>query len=369
MKTITNMIDVNLDSYPYEEIAPLEDMLFMDIETTGFTARASSLYLIGCAYYKENRFHTIQWFAENYQEEELLLYHFFNFASNYHHLIHYNGNHFDVPYLEAKCEQYDLPFSFATMKGIDLYKRILPYKNILKLPSLKQKAVEEYLSISRDDVYNGGQLISVYQDYISEPTEFSLQMLLLHNYEDLRGLIRIVPVLSYVDIFNLPLKVEKAGKNQYKDFHGNICNEIIMDIKISHAVPAPLSYGWSDCYFTCNGDHGKIKIALYEGELKFFYPNYKEYYYLPSEDAAIHKSVATYVDKNHREPAKASNCYGKKTGVFLPEWEPLFSPVFRKEYHDKTMYFELTDDIKRDSRKFTKYAEHILQIMAHPVVK
>ena len=34
-------------SYPLERLAPLERILFIDIETTGFTARSSYLYLIG----------------------------------------------------------------------------------------------------------------------------------------------------------------------------------------------------------------------------------------------------------------------------------------------------------------------------------
>ena len=33
--------------YPLEQIAPLDKILFIDIETTGFTAKNSSLYLIG----------------------------------------------------------------------------------------------------------------------------------------------------------------------------------------------------------------------------------------------------------------------------------------------------------------------------------
>lgn len=368
MQTIKNSITVDMTAYPYEKLAVLSDLLFIDIETTGFTARSSSLYLIGCAYYKDGRFYTIQWFADNYQEEELLLYHFFNFANRFHHLVHYNGNHFDVPYLEAKCIQYDLPFDFKLMEGIDLYKRILPYKNFLKLSSLKQKAIEDFLCLKRDDIYDGGQLITVYHDYVADPKEFNLQLLLLHNYEDLRGMIRIVPILAYADIFNLPLKVCKAGKNSYRDIDGKYQNEIIMDILLANAVPVPISYGFSDCYFTAHDNQGKLKISLYEGELKFFYPNYKDYYYLPAEDSAIHKSVATYVDKGHRAPAKASNCYGKKSGTFLPEWEPLFSPVFRENYQDKTMYFELTDDFKKDSKRFTRYAEHILQVLAHPVL-
>lgn len=368
MHTIKNTLTVDLSTYPYEHIAPFSDMLFIDIETTGLAAHSSSLYLIGCAYYKEGRFHTIQWFADNYQEEELLLYHFFNFAQSYRHLIHYNGNHFDIPYLEAKCLQYDLPFNFKNMEGTDLYKRILPYRSILKLGNMKQKTVEDFLGIERDDTYDGGQLINIYHDYVSEPKEFSLQLMLLHNYEDLRGMIRLVPALAYTDIFNLPIKVEKAGRNKYTGPEGEEHSEILMEIRLPNAIPAPISYGWTDCYLTAHNKTAKLKVALKEGELKFFYPNYKEYYYLPAEDTAIHKSVAAYVDKGHREPAKASNCYGKKSGVFLPEWEPLFAPTFRENYHDKTMYFELTDDFKRDPKKFTKYAEHVLQIMAHPVI-
>ena len=38
-------------SYPLNRIAPIERILFIDIETTGFTARSSYLYLIGCAYF------------------------------------------------------------------------------------------------------------------------------------------------------------------------------------------------------------------------------------------------------------------------------------------------------------------------------
>ena len=48
---------------------------------------------------------------------------------------------------------------------------------------------------------------------------------------------------------------------------------------------------------------------------------------------AVHKSVGTYVDKAHRRPATAADCYIKKTGTFLPvpkhfdpAGRPLFSP-------------------------------------------
>ena len=33
-------------SYPLDKLAPLEQILFLDIETTGFTSRTSYLYMI-----------------------------------------------------------------------------------------------------------------------------------------------------------------------------------------------------------------------------------------------------------------------------------------------------------------------------------
>ena len=46
-----------------------------------------------------------------------------------------------------------------------------------------------------------------------------------------------------------------------------------------------------------------MRVPLYEEEMKYFYSNYKNYYYLPDEDTAIHKSVASYVDKKYRVQA------------------------------------------------------------------
>ena len=43
-------------SYPLDKLAPLEQILFLDIETTGFTSRTSYLYMIGCAYYQAGIF-------------------------------------------------------------------------------------------------------------------------------------------------------------------------------------------------------------------------------------------------------------------------------------------------------------------------
>ena len=44
---------------------PKEDIVFFDIETTGFSPRSTALYLIGIVYYKNNTWNITQWFSEN----------------------------------------------------------------------------------------------------------------------------------------------------------------------------------------------------------------------------------------------------------------------------------------------------------------
>ena len=55
--------------------------------------------------------------------------------------------------------------------SFDLMKCIKPYKFALGLPNIKQKTIEKYLGIDRVDMYNGGQLIDVYLEYLSMKNE------------------------------------------------------------------------------------------------------------------------------------------------------------------------------------------------------
>ena len=73
MRTINQTLENFTVQYPLERIAPLEKLLFIDIETTGFTAKSSSLYLIGAAYHYNGCWRIKQWFARNYDEEKDLL--------------------------------------------------------------------------------------------------------------------------------------------------------------------------------------------------------------------------------------------------------------------------------------------------------
>ena len=86
-------------------------------------------------------------------------------------------------------------------------------------------------------------------------------------------------------------------------------------------------------------------VPILEGELKYFYPDYKNYYYLPQEDTAVHKSLGEFVDRSARKKATAATCYTRKKGRFLPQPQPLFDPVLKACYQDKQTFFPYTPDL------------------------
>lgn len=367
---ITRRITLNLKlAYNYDYA--LEDLLFFDIETTGFSADTSYLYLIGCIYYENNSLHLIQWFSENIKEEEKVITSFFNFVKAYKVLLHYNGSGFDIPYIQKKCFLLKLPYSFDNVVSFDIYKKIYPYKKIFNLPNLKQKTIEQFLKIYRKDTFSGGDLIEVYQSFIGKrglenlkklkekqlpsdkpsESEILLHALLLHNEDDIKGLVLISPILTYVDIFEKPFQITNVSIND---------NTLKIEFEIVSSVSKPILYKLDNIRLYVNDSHGTISIDIYEGELKHYYDNYKDYYYLPAEDKAIHKSVAAYVDKDFKEKAKTSTSYTRKTGSFVPQYEPMITPYFKQNYRDKITFLEVHTDFLLRENQLEQYVSHLL---------
>ena len=346
-----------------EEHYNLSELLFFDIETTGFSAKTSNLYLIGCLYFEENTPHIKQWFAETSSDEPLLLFEFFEFLKNFRHLVHYNGSGFDIPYLLQKCAHYNLPYNFNSIESIDLYKTLSPFKSLLKLENLKQKTVETYLDITREDLYHGGELISVYLEYLKKPEKDAKELLLLHNHDDINGLLRLSPLLAFQDFSLEQTTFQGVQIQDFVSYNGLEGKEVIFTFQLSAPLPKKISFAKQDYYLSVAKDQCKLRLPAYTGELKYFYSDYKNYYYLPKEDTAIHKSVAFYVDKDFRTKAKAANCYSKKTGIFLPQFQEIVSPYFKIDYFDKILYFEACDENIINEALMLNYIFHILSFM------
>lgn len=340
-----------------------EHSVFFDIETTGFSPVNTSVYLIGCARRSGKYVCIDQFFAENPSEEKLILLAFLEVLKGYDTLISFNGVGFDVPYLKAKCDQYKLAESFKDFNYLDIFKSVCELKFLLKLPNYKQKTIEQFLKLDRDDKASGGELINVYHSYVKQPSEEACQLLHLHNYEDVLHMIDLLPILSYIEIFNGSYSILSTRIDAYHSYDGTTGNELIITMQNDSPVPRRISHKLGCFSLMISPSRTSIRVPVFEGELKIFYSNYKDYYYLPTEDMAVHKSVASSVDRQYRENARASNCYNRREGVFLPQYTSIMQPEFYKEYKDKLSYFELTEDFCSSDVMLRRYVDHILKYM------
>lgn len=360
--------------------------LFFDIETTGLSPRASSLYLIGTIYYDSEKsgFRMTQWFADNYQSESQMIVAFLEQLEKFDYLYHYNGATFDIPYILHKCEKHKISINDHcaeilerknSLYSVDMLKKIRKLKKILALSGASQKNIEQWLGIYREDKYSGGDLIPVYSEYmqnkiLNQDQANNLKtLLLLHNHDDILGMITVGNMLHYSKLFACPEEADITVR--CVDLSQKESGEEQVTLTFEHSIPLPKDVIITKSYhketfpdlrfhLELSGYQGTLFLPVQKDSKYHFLKDYKNYYYLPAEDTAMHKSVAEFVDPSHREKATAKTCYIKKTGNFLPVPNPkkLQETIFLDEYRGKLSYIELPDTLDTE-----KYANCIINHM------
>ena len=359
-----------------------EHTLFFDIETTGFSPASSMVFLIGAIFFQEGNWQFTQYLAENQEEEQELVRDFLSLASHFDTLIHFNGATFDIPYLAQKADDYELVNPFPNMQSIDLYQKFRPLKKLLSLERMNQTSLEQFLRYQREDKLTGKHMVSLFQKYAASKEPGIRDLLLLHNHDDLLGMTQILRMCTYLmlpDAVTEPIALHRYEPEDFAFIDTGAANAGFIDtdtdsdgpvnfntifalnITLTTPLPHPLDCTIDDIYrLRVRDTNATLTFPAFRGELRYFFADYKNYYYLPLEDQAIHKSIGAYVDKEHRKAARPQTCYVRKTGLFLPQPEAVFEPVFRKSYEDKQLYFEYKDDIKAQCKKLQLYAKYIL---------
>jgi hypothetical protein len=387
--------------------------LFFDIETTGFSPSSSVVFLIGVLFCEKDGSWTLrQFFAENTTDEPELLRAFLALAAHFDTLIHFNGSTFDLPYLRKKAEQYQLAHlpefhaAFALLqndsadhsdvscRSLDLYQKYRSFGKILSLEHMNQISLEAFLGWQRKDRLTGKHMVTLFQKYAASKEPGILSLLLLHNHDDMIGMTKLLQFASYLALFdgtigNLLstelLTNDTSAENAVTgnraltcDFSGNPSSgsgdsdlytdtgglPVILQIRFTPASPLPVSFSIDGTYrLTAEKDICTMQIPVVSETMCHFFPDYKNYYYLPLEDQAIHKSVAAYVDKQYRQPAKAANCYIKKSGRFLPQPEEVITPAFSRSYASPELYFSCDELFLSDQEQLKAYLCAVLRAM------
>lgn len=361
MKVITyeqKCSDSNIFFPSYFEYFNKKDkLLFFDIETTGFAPKNTTLYLIGALWFDEDTIKIQQWFNEDGYSEKEILATFDIFSRNFTHLVHFNGLGFDLPYLKQKAELLEVPFvADQNLSQIDIYKEIRSYQKIFGIDNMKQISIEQYLGIKRQDNYSGKELIHMYQKYVAKPDQKTEELLLLHNHDDLLGMPQISKILNYkaffeaLDILTLETKIDEKGMS------------ISFSFDFFASLPNRISLSKDQIYLNGIDTQATLYIPIIQGTLKHYFPDYKNYYYLPDEDMAIHKSVARFVDPDHREKAKKDTCYIKKQDYFIPYFVPNLPKFYKDHCSDKKSYQTLESFQSSDDMIQKEYIKNTLQI-------
>lgn len=279
-----------------EEFRPV----FYDIETTGLSRSATFLYLIGAIAHDGSAWQLYQWMAEDPKEELTVLHAFSEFLKDYTCLISYNGEHFDAPYLEERYRVYKQPSPMADKESLDLYLHLKPLKKLLKLNDLKQPTLEEFLGI-HDRIYcDGKECISLYKKFLKTRDAFTADTVIGHNLEDVLGLGKVLEMLGYL---NLSLGNYEIQETEPDEEH------LLLSLRLPTPLPAPFSNGTEAFYITGEGTLVRLIIKSVNGRFRHYYPNYKEYDYLPAEDTAIPKALSACMDRKLRKAATKDTCY------------------------------------------------------------
>lgn len=362
-------------AFDFSLVGPKERIVFFDIETTGLKAGSSQLYLIGTATFEDGGWVLRQFFAESPGEEMVVLKSFKDLVNSRASagrpiLVSYNGDTFDIPYLKSVGIQYGLGDIFQNTISFDLYRFIKPCKEIMGTPNMRLKTVEKLCGICREDTYDGGELIYVYEEFLRlknilkggcEDNELNdglkencLKCLLLHNAEDVADMPKVMELYGYRllkdgDFDFLSAEVIEVPKVKGK-------SGLVLDVKFKLRTSLPKEFYKERPGMTVSASGEdplllELCLDIYCGELRYYFVDYKNYYYLPAEDRAVHKSLASFVPADHRVKATAATCYTRKEGRFFPEPAPIFVPVFH-ETKDGTRYAELTEEALADGEKW-----------------
>lgn len=171
----------------------------IDIETTGINSEKNKVILVGLLYFEDNQIKTKQLFCNDKNEEKDMLIELISVLKKFDFFINYNGNSFDIPFLNKRFKKSNIDFNLPIYKSFDLYRILKNITHKFNLPNLKLKTVEKYMGICREDRITGKESVKIYNKYVESKDNLLKNIIILHNYEDIYYLYKILLIINKID--------------------------------------------------------------------------------------------------------------------------------------------------------------------------
>lgn len=154
--------------------------LVLDIETTGLDFNRDKLVLLGLVKKEKEEAYIYQYFAENDNEEIRLLEIFLREIVG-KKLITFNGDNFDIPFLNSRLLAHKLMPAFPE-ESLDIYKIIKWNSKFFSYESMKLMDIEKLIGIERHDPSRYKVISKLTDDMIVRDKPYPI---LKHNENDL----------------------------------------------------------------------------------------------------------------------------------------------------------------------------------------
>lgn len=343
----------------------LEYPVFMNIETTGLYPRSAFIFLIGLMYIANGKITVKTYIAESRMEERGLLETVRDSLSACSLLAAFGGQSFSFRFLRKRWDNYsDEDFfcfslsdsndpAFAGLELFDLQKMISQLSFMFDFENVKKSYLENKTGFIRKLALSGEELVSVYTKYesraalIKEDNSDCIDLLMEHNLEDMRSLLHFYRFTAYKRLLHGDFHVDRITVCDNSDTASSVKGTSVCEFRLATSFDFPYPASYNTEYAVIDiGMEIKVRVWPYHGKLKYFLPvSHKDYYYLPVEDMAVHKSVGEFVDKKFRKKATPATCYINREGLFLPCPDKSISPHFQESYKSKPYYIELTEEM------------------------
>jgi uncharacterized protein len=164
-----------------------EDILVLDLETTGLGRGGTLAFMIGLGYYENGEFIVEQLFLPDPDAEEHSFERLQELCESHSLLITFNGKSFDLPVLESRLLYHQIWLNLRNLEHLDLLhiaRRL--WKR--KLPSCALETIEYYvLGHIRDRELDieGGDIPQTYFHYLMTGEADLIQRIFVHNHHDI----------------------------------------------------------------------------------------------------------------------------------------------------------------------------------------